>query len=148
MTLAGYTDKLECTEADTNYYLDGSLVKSCTGATCCGNGSNSFGYDKSSSSLVTTQGCRRRSRMLLMQIFIKVTFSNNKMVTLAVDQSESIGNIKAQIYTKEGIPPEQQLLKFNNQVLQDGQTLANYCIQDESTVILVLKDCYDKCCQC
>jgi len=76
-----------------------------------------------------------------MQIFIKNL--NGKNITLYVKQSDTIRDVKLKIQEKEGIHPYFQQLSFNGKILSDSDyyysKLADYNIQDKSTIFLTLR---------
>lgn len=72
-----------------------------------------------------------------MQIFVKTPVG--KHVTLEVEPTDRIENIKYKIEDKEGTPTENQRLFFAGKELEEGNTLQDYSIQKDSTIHLILK---------
>lgn len=107
--------------------LAGSLAVLCAAAYVPKNADGGFLSDLSITASATE-----------MQIIVQSTPGVGIKLTLEVDDSETIDDIKAKIQDKEGVPPDQQRLVFHGRVLEDNRTLSDYDIGNGDTINLIL----------
>jgi len=73
-----------------------------------------------------------------MKVFVRRL--GGKSMTIEVDATDTIENVKAKIYDREGVPPEQQRLLFAGKQLDEEQwTLADYQIGNSAILDYVIR---------
>ena len=73
-----------------------------------------------------------------MQIFVKTL--SGEQITLDVEPTDRIEDVKGKIYRKNGIHPDNQKLIFAGKTLEDGRTLQDYYIQKNAEIHLVIRE--------
>ena len=68
-----------------------------------------------------------REHKKIIKIFFKA--SSGKIITLYVESSDTIENVKKKLYKKEGIKPNEQRYKFESRQLEDNKTIGYYKIK-------------------
>ena len=71
-----------------------------------------------------------------MQVFVK-NISTGKMITLELETSDLVENLKQKIQEMEGIPTQSQNLFFGGEKLMDDRTMSDYNIMRESIIELI-----------
>lgn len=77
---------------------------------------------------------------MTFHIFVKIgSGSSAKYIVLNVNSKDTIHAVKQQIYNKEGIPPEFQVLEIFGLISQDNRSLSDYNVHAQSTLTLKVK---------
>ena len=94
--------------------------------------------ERSGSTLHATTSSPTASKVTgAFEMYIKTL--TGKTITLRVTSSLTVEDVKLLIQDKEGIPPDQQRLVFEDKQLEDRGTLRDYKIQPKSTIHLILR---------
>ena len=72
-----------------------------------------------------------------MQIFVNI-LGSRKLISLKVNKTDTIKDVKAKIQAKEGIPDDLNRLWFSEKWLEEDRTLFDYNIKENSTLILAI----------
>lgn len=72
-----------------------------------------------------------------VQIFVRNL--NGKSLAIMVSPSDTVESLKAKVEEREGLPASEQRLLYGGKQLEPGRILADYGVQKESTLHLVLR---------
>ena len=86
--------------------------------------------------------CERKNMQILITTPSTVTLYGQEGITLEVEESDTLGDVKIKIQAITGIPADQQSLSYNLdpwRKMEDSHTLSDYNIKNESIIYLRLK---------
>ena len=93
--------------------------------------------------LVLTGICVFTVNAAAMNISVSLVYDNDRTITLDVEPTDRIEDIKDKIYDETGKSPDKQVLIFADKSLEDGNTLQDYSIQKDSVIQVKLVPCAD-----
>lgn len=79
------------------------------------------------------------SSLWAFQLFVKLPADVFGTITIAIEPYNSISDLKCYISDKTGFPVDNMMLVFAGKQLEDGRTLSDYNIQNESTILLIFR---------
>ncbi|KAL5705384.1 hypothetical protein ACHQM5_023693 [Ranunculus cassubicifolius] len=83
--------------------------------------------------------CEGDTLNLISDMVLHVKTLTGKMIKFVVAKSDTVADVKKLVEEEERIPLDQQRLIFAHRQLEDGRTLSDYNIHDNSTVALCLR---------
>lgn len=73
-----------------------------------------------------------------MQMYVRIS-TTGKHITLEVEPTDLVGDVKEKVFDSEGIHPEEYYLTYKGEVLEDANTLQDYSIFKDATISLLPK---------
>lgn len=74
-----------------------------------------------------------------MGVTVQVKTLTGKQIPIQVEQTDSVESLKQQICNSTEIPTEQQRLIVGGKQMQNGKTLNDYDVVENTTVMLALE---------
>ena len=66
-------------------------------------------------------------------------FSSGKLIELEVEANYSVQSLKQKIEEKTGIVPSLQAIMFKGKGMEDGKSLADYNVREESICLVITR---------
>ena len=72
---------------------------------------------------------------------ISVRTFDGRTISLDVQITDTVRDLKVQIQDRDGIRADLQRLMFDNKQLKNSESLSSYGIRDDSVLQLILREC-------